>query len=569
MSDPPLGGQPDYLIVGGGTAGCVLASRLSEDPARRVLLVEAGSDHHEPRPTDLSDTDGGRAFMDPRHFWPDLHVTYAAHRGKTADNRAGSPYKQGRLLGGGSAINGQIALRGAPDDYDGWKCAGAAGWGWADVLPTFRKLETDLDFATEWHGREGPLAIRRHGPDEWDAMTAAVARAWTALGARHLPDLNGAFEDGYGPVPLSNDGTLRHSTSHAYLTPQVRRRPNLTILTRTRALRVRTENGRAVGIDAVRDGATIALAAHRVILSAGALRSPHLLMLSGIGDGTALARHGLPTVSHRPGVGRNLQDHPITSISAYTVPGGRTNRPLRAVLAYRRYSSGTPGCDPSDMVMSAGARSMWHAVGERIFSLRSYLALPYATGTVGLRAPDPLMPPAVDFNALGDERDLRRMVDGFRQVAAILLALQPRMISDVFPSRLSRLIENLSRPTRRNGGLARLGATIMDRSPGLRSFLIERLLTDGVALADILGSDRATEEHVLATVGTSWHPSGTCRMGSPDGLTSVVDPGGAVIGVAQLFVADASIMPRITRTNTNLPTVMLAERLSKLIPAHL
>ena len=529
MQAPAHAGTADYLIVGGGSAGCVLAARLSEDSSLRVMLVEAGPDFDPEQRDDITDTYGGRAFVDPTYFWPALKASHAARRPSAP--RAGEKvaYKQGMLLGGGSSINGQIALRGAPADYDNWDSLGATGWNWSAVLPYFRKLENDLDFGEGGlHGGSGPFRIRRSSDAEWDSMSAAITRAWAGLGHRHLPDMNGAFGDGYGRIPLSNDGITRHSTSRAYLTQEVRNRPNLAIVTRTRAMRVLTENGRAVGIDALRDGERVRFDAQRVILSAGALRSPQILMHSGIGNGDELARHGIATISHRPGVGRNLQDHPIASISAYTEPSRRTIRPVRSVLTYLRYSSGLAGCEASDMVMSAGARSMWHAVGERIFSLRTYVALPYARGTVTLADADPMSDPVVDFNGMSDERDLRRMVQGFRFVANVMLdRLRPDMVSDVFPSRLSQRIERLSRPTIFNDWLSRAGALAMDASPRLRSFLIRNVITSGESLADIIRDDRATEDYVCSILGTSWHASGTCRMGAPIDATAVVDPGGA------------------------------------------
>ncbi|MCZ8313060.1 MAG: GMC family oxidoreductase N-terminal domain-containing protein [Magnetospirillum sp.] len=558
MSVP--GTRADYLIVGGGSAGCVLASRLSEDPCRRVCLVEAGPDFDAQARADLTDTYGGRAFVDPQYFWPNLRARHA----QGGDDAA---YKQGMLLGGGSSINGQIALRGAPADYEHWHESGAAGWNWTAVLPYFRKLETDLDFGGDLHGTTGPIAIKRTHSATWDSVTAAYARAWSRLGFAHIPDLNGEFGDGYGPLPFSNDGTTRHSASRAYLGADVRARANLAILTQTRVLRVVTENGRAVGVEAMRDGEPVRLDAERVILAAGALRTPQILMLSGIGDGNALGRHGIATIAHRPGVGKNLQDHPIVSISAYTEPTGRTVPPSRAVTAYLRYSSQVAGCEPSDMVLSGGARAMWHAVGARICALRAYIALPYSRGSVALRSGDPHVAPAIDFNGMSDPRDVRRIVGGFRLVATVLSDhLRPETVSDVFPARLSQRIEGLSRPILRNELLSRIGALAMDSSKPLRRFLIRRVITNGESLTDILQNDRTIEDYVRSTLGTSWHASGTCRMGARNDDASVVDSSGAVIGARNLFVADASIMPRITRTNTNLPTLMLAERLADLIP---
>ncbi len=553
------GGRADYLIVGGGSAGCVLAARLSEDAKLRVQLVEAGPDLDQEHRADLTETYGGRAFVAQSYYWPGLQANHAESGEKV-------PYKQGRLLGGGSSINGQIALRGAPADYDHWHANGAEGWNWDAVLPYFRKLETDLDFGGELHGKSGPIAIRRPPDGEWDAITSAYVGAWARMGHTRLPDLNGPFADGYGTLPFSNDGRTRHSASRAYLTADVRARPNLVIATKTRVLRILTENGMVVGVEALQDGTRVRFDAERVIVSAGALRSPQLLMLSGVGDGQSLSRHGIATISHRPGVGRNLQDHPIVSISGYIEPAARTVRPSRAVLTYLRYSSGVAGCEKSDMVLSGGARSMWHAVGERICSLRAYVALPHSRGTVTLSDSNPLSDPDVDFNGMSDMRDRRRIVDGFRLIARIMLEqLKPKMVSDVFPSRLSRRIERLSVPSRFNDWLSRAGAVVMDASPRLRSLLIRKVITNGESLPDILRSDEETEAYVRTILGTSWHASGTCRMGAPADPAAVVDSGGAVIGMRNLFVADASIMPRVTRTNTNLPTIMIAERLADLI----
>jgi 5-(hydroxymethyl)furfural/furfural oxidase len=557
-----MDGKADWLIVGGGTAGCVLAARLSEDPGTRVLLVEAGRDFDQSGPNDLTDTAGARAFMDPRYFWPDL----SARLGGGPAGRV-EPYKQAMLMGGGSSINGQIALRGAPADYDHWEAAGATGWGWSDVLPVFRRLETDLDVRDGFHGTDGPVPIRRTPPEAWDSVSTAVAAVWSRLGHPRLDDLNGAFGDGHGPLPVANDGVSRSSTVRRYLTPEVRARPNLAVMPETRVLRVRLENGRAVGVDAVRGGERIALDAERVVLSAGALRTPHLLMLSGIGDGAALGAAGIPIVSHRPGVGRNLQDHPNVVVSGCLATGAGKAFSTRSVVTYLRWSSGVPDCEASDMVMSVRGRSMWHAVGARICGLLTYVALPASRGTVTLATANPLAPPTVDFASLSDGRDVRRMIDGVRFSARILLDhLRPALVAEVFPARLSRRIERLSRPTALNDGLARAGAALMDASPAARRLIVRHLISNGEDLSAVLADDAAALDFVRDYLGTSWHPCGTCRMGAPTDPGAVVDPDGAVIGVPGLFACDASVMPRITRTNTNLPTIMIAEHLAKRMP---
>jgi 5-(hydroxymethyl)furfural/furfural oxidase len=553
-----MDGKADWLIVGGGTAGCVLAARLSEAPGTRVLLVEAGRDFDQSGANDLTDTSGARAFMDPRYFWPDLSARLVAGPGGRTE-----PYKQAMLTGGGSSINGQIALRGAPDDYDHWAAAGAAGWGWSDVLPYFRRLETDLDVRDDLHGTEGPIRIRRTPAEDWDSVSTAMSAVWSRLGWPRLADLNGVFADGHGSLPVSNDGAFRGSTARQYLTPEVRSRPNLVVLPETRVLRVRLENGRAVGVDAMRDGGSVRLDAERVVLSAGALRTPQLLMLSGIGDGASLASHGIPAISHRPGVGRNLQDHPNVVVSGCLASGAGKAFAERSVVTYLRYSSGVSGCEASDMVMSVRGRSMWHAVGARICGLLTYVALPHSRGTVALADGDPLAPPTVAFGGLADERDLRRLIEGARFSLRIMVEhLRPDLVAEVFPARLSRRIERLSRPTVANDRLARVGAALMDASPAARRLIVRHLVSNGEDLSAVLADEATAAGFVRDYMGTSWHPCGTCRMGAPTDPGAVVDPDGAVIGVPGLFACDASVMPRITRTNTNLPTIMIAEHMA-------
>ena len=297
--------------------------------------------------------------------------------------------------------------------------------------------------------------------------------------------------------------------------------------------------------------------------AAVALRSPQLLQLSGVGDGALLSRLGIAALAHRSGVGQNLQDHPnIVLCGCLTSGRGRAFSP-RSVLTYLRYSSGVPDCDPSDMVMSVRGRSMWHAVGARIAGLLTYVALPASRGSVTVASADPLAPPDIAFNGLADERDRLRLRAGLRFSARVLLQdLGPQVIADIFPARLSKRIEFLSRPNRVNDLMTRVGAAFMDASPWLRGMLVRHAISNGEDLTGILSDDDAADSFVRAYLGTSWHPSGTCRMGDPADGATVVDPDGAVVGVGGLYVADASVMPRITRTNTNIPTIMIAEHMA-------
>ena len=241
-------------------------------------------------PEDIRDTYSGSALMNPRYFWKNLKVR------RNAD-AAPVYYEQGRVLGGGSSVNGQVALRGAPEDYDHWNAIGAKGWDWNSVLPYFRRLETDLDFTDQLHGAQGPITVRRMPMEQWDDFTLSVTKVWNELGYQLRPDMNGEFGEGYSPLPLSNDGSARRSTAVGYLDAATRRRPNLQILGETQARRILFANGRANGAEVRRNGAIETITADNVVVSAGALHTPWLLMLSGIGPGAHLRQHGIDVLA--------------------------------------------------------------------------------------------------------------------------------------------------------------------------------------------------------------------------------------------------------------------------------
>lgn len=523
----------DYIVVGAGTAGCVLANRLTEDGKSTVLLLEAGG-------SDLSiwiqmPIGYGRTFFDKRINW-----MYDTEEVPGLGGRS-SYWPRGKVIGGSGSINAMVYVRGQPRDFDDWRDAGNPGWGWDDVLPFFTKSE-DFDRYSAHHGRGGPQHVTEITPHVHPVCHSFIETA-EGLGFPVTSDFNGSNPEGVGFYQINTRGGWRASTANAFLHP-ARKRKNLELRTKSQATRVLFEGNRAVGIEYRRGGKLHQVRARReVILSGGAINSPQLLLLSGVGDGAALAQHGIAVQQHLPAVGQNLQDHLAVSYF-YKVRTATLNDELHPLLgkaqAALRFAFDRRGPLSLSVNQSGGfVRSDKDAPNvdlQLYFSPVSYTKTPLAArkllnpdpfsafllsfnpcrptsrGHLELRSADPLAYPVIQPNYLSTEQDIAEVRAGnrlLRQIAA-------------------------SRP------LADMITEELIPGPAVRSE--EDQLADFRARAD-----------------TVYHPTGTCAMG-PDAANSVVDARLRVHGTEGLRVIDASIFPNITSGNTNAPTVMVAEK---------
>jgi 5-(hydroxymethyl)furfural/furfural oxidase len=565
----------DYIIVGGGSAGSVMANRLSARSSNQVLLCEAGQDTpHDNVPPEIADSYPGVAYFDPRFHWTDLrvHTGIVSHNNPTEARPPLRKYEQARVLGGGSSINGQLANRGAPMDYDEWETRGAAGWNWNSCLPYFKKVERDMDFDGPFHGKDGPIPVRRIMPEQWNGHARATAQAFLEAGFRFLPDQNGMFEDGHFPITISNFDERRVSAALGYLDPTTRARKNLTISTNTQVKRLLFVGRRCVGVTAVIDGREQEIHGNEVILSTGAIHTPAHLMRAGIGPAGPLRDLGIEVIAALAGVGQRIMDHPSIAVSSFIKPEARLHHQAsrRHVMVGLRYSSGIGGAPQGDMFAVCVSKSAWHAVGQQIGSLLVFVNKTYSeTGQVKLTSTDWRAEPLVEFNLLSDQRDLERLMIGFRKLGVMhMSAALQSVTSNPFPASYTDRVRKIGVVNIKNQFITWLISLLLDGPAPLRRYLIDNVIVEGFRFDELMQDDDKLEAFVRQAAIGVWHASCSCRMGADNDPMAVTDPAGRVRGgIGGLRVVDASLFPVVPCANTNFPTLMTAEKIADAVLA--
>ncbi|WP_345816486.1 GMC family oxidoreductase N-terminal domain-containing protein [Paraburkholderia sp. PREW-6R] len=558
MTDPVY----DVIVVGAGAAGCAMAARLSEDPVRRVLLIEAGSDLVAGREPPVIRDPFPSGYGDPRYSWADLRVTVGPDRGNGRGAFA-RQYTQGRVLGGSSSINGMVAQRGLPEDFEDWARSGATGWDWAGVLPYYRKLENDQDFDGPMHGRNGPMVIRRQPRGAWPPFSRAIAETLVARGYPLLEDLHADDRDGVAVMPMNNLPEHRMSSASAYLTEATRQRANLDVMCNSDVVRIAFDGRTVTGVHVRRDDGAHFVHGREVVLCAGAIFSPTLLLRSGVGPAGDLTELGIPVVADLPGVGRHLQNHPGMHVAVHLPQQSIQPAAMRCWShSLLRYSSGMPGCTRGDMYLFPVSKTAWHPIGRRVGAISLCVQKPFSRGSVTLRDARPDTNPAVDFNLLSDERDFKRMVAGLRLAMSLLDDPNVRPhINNVFHPTNGQA-NALNRVSTVNWMKSWLFDKALDVSPGIR----RRLLGDAAIDPGALMQDEAALAHTVREYSAGvHHVAGSCRMGSRHDAQTVVDSEGRVIGVNGLRVADTSIMPSIVTACTHLTAIMIGEKIADAI----
>ena len=505
----------DHIVVGGGTAGCIVATRLSEDLHRSVLLLEAGPDFPDfAQLPDMLKLGWGSVNLEARAAGSPYNWSFT---GTATQEQGPMPVPRGKVLGGSSAINGQTFIRGAPEDHDTWASWGNEGWSYLDCLPYFRKLENDADFHDDFHGTDGPVPVRHHRRETWPVTQEAFFQAATAAGYPFHPDVNHPESTGISLRAENNIDGVRMSMALAYIDP-VRHRLNLTIRSNVQANRILLEDGpdgkRAVGVEVESGGETFVVEGGEIILCAGAVASPQLLMLSGVGPADQLGAQGIPVALELPGVGQNMRDHPNVTVR-FTVNDDIPVDP-NAMRALRLRYTSTGSDTPHDMILSPASLNTVVRDDNPAHTVNCGLYLAAGKGELRLVSADPHTAPSMDYRYLEEEWDRERLRESVRLCVSLLQH-----------SAYDGIIDEIVAPTH----------------------------------AD-LESDETLDAWLRRSVSTSYHISGTCKMGPDSDPLAVVDQHLRVRGVSGLRTADASIMPDVVRANTNVTTMMIAERAS-------
>ncbi|HIB11767.1 MAG TPA: mycofactocin system GMC family oxidoreductase MftG [Dehalococcoidia bacterium] len=509
----------DYIVLGAGSAGSIVATRLSEDSNRSVLLLEAGPDYpdFEKLPDEVkfgyaTATD----IMVSDHNWQ--------FEGKATETAPPMLVPRGKVTGGSSAINGQVFLRGVPEDYDSWAAKGNDQWSFQNVMQYLRMVESDTDFGGgDFHNSDGPIIVHRFKPETMLSEQTAFYNACRAAGIADSPDHNAPDASGVGPCPVNNPNGIRWSTALGYL-DMARHRLNLTIKANCTVHRILFDGKRAIGVEVESGGETFTAEAEEIILSSGAIGSPQILMLSGVGPAGQLQALGIPVVHDLPGVGQNMRDHPMVYVTFRT----KKDHPMdgfapRVQMALRYTAPDSDLRNDIQVLMQSFATGKVNLGGDRMeplgIRMLAILNLAVGSGELRLTSADPSVQPFLDYRYFEDEFDRRRLREAIRLCV-------------------------------------KLG-----QDEGFKDIVEDRIEPTDAELA----SDDALDVFMRREVTTGQHISCTCKMGPSDDPMSVVDQYGKVHGLQNLRVVDASIMPDCVRANTNVTTMMIGEHIADFI----